>query len=286
MAKLTTLHINIIGIVLALILSIALFFALIKPKNEELETKTKATEAAVSAGGSPEKVAQKEKELKKENKIAAATRAAWARDSSYYMPRFNLGTKAEPLDAYQFKVYTNERGEQKGVRDLPTEWGRWVEKWYDAQAKDGVRRTLPTFAIEAFPTDPNESLKAFKGDTPALTLPSASAPWQTGVVAKDFDSAMRHLARFNRMQGHGMPVINNVSIEGQSPALTMTYSLFLYIIPGSAPPPVDTRIGGGGGGAGGAAGGGFGGGGFGGAGGSGPPGGYGGYNGGGRPGGR
>ena len=59
------------------------------------------------------------------------------------------------------------------------------------------------------------------------------------IQARSFDAAMAHLRRFNDMSRHGMPVIDNVSLAGQSPNLQMTYTLALYIIPAHAPPPSD-----------------------------------------------
>ncbi len=265
LSRLTALHINIIGIVTALILSVALFFFLIKPKNEQLEQKKTETATVEGAGGTQVAVNGKKTELKREQTSAAKVKEDWSHDSVYYMPRFNLGAKADPLADYHNAFYTNERGEEKGVKEIPTEWGRWVEKWYDAQARNGITRGNPIFPIEAFPTDPNAFISVIKpssNGTSQLTFPAPGKPWQVTVICKDFDSAMHHLEQFNRMKGHGMPVISNVALEGQSPFLTMTYDLLLYVIPNADPPPVDSRIAPAGGSTGGG-GGGFGGGSFG-----------------------
>ena len=50
------------------------------------------------------------------------------------------------------------------------------------------------------------------------------------------------------MRGFGMPVVDNVELQGQSPDLTMTYDMALYIIPPANPPAPDPVIGAGGGG--------------------------------------
>lgn len=47
------------------------------------------------------------------------------------------------------------------------------------------------------------------------------------------------------MEHHGMPVINNVVISGQSPDLMLDYEMALYIIPRTPPPARDPMIGGG-----------------------------------------
>jgi hypothetical protein len=44
------------------------------------------------------------------------------------------------------------------------------------------------------------------------------------------------------MRGMGMPVIDNVALQGTSPNLTMSYNLALYIIPRNPPPQSDPRL--------------------------------------------
>jgi hypothetical protein len=81
----------------------------------------------------------------------------------------------------------------------------------------------------------------------SITFPSPKSPWKVSLICQTFDDAMAHLRRFNGMMGHGMPVVDAVTLSGHSPELILSYNLALYIIPGQAPPPVDTRIGAGGG---------------------------------------
>ena len=53
---------------------------------------------------------------------------------------------------------------------------------------------------------------------------------------------MDHLKKINTMQQHGMPVVNNVTLAGHSPALTMAYEMAIYVIPHSDPPAADPLI--------------------------------------------
>jgi len=126
------------------------------------------------------------------------------------------------------------------IVNLPREWGTFMAAWYDAQRNKGISREPGVaFPIPSFPTDPNSI-----ATLDHITFP-ADKPWSVAVNAKSFDDLMAHLHRFNTdLKHHGMPVINNVSLEGQSPNLICRYDLALYVISPTAPPAADTRIGG------------------------------------------
>ncbi len=250
MSKLTSLHINLIGVGAALVLSLILYFFLIKPKNEEVESTKTSAAGTQGAGGTAEKVKEQKNILAKTKVDVAKTQADWAVNEEKYMPRIGFGTKDELLPTYENKII-----------NLPTYFGEHLAAWYDAQRDEHVSR-LPgvEFPIESFPTDPNAI-----SQLTSLKFPMRDK-WRVDMEAKDFDAAMAHLARFNNMRGLGMPVINNVTLQGTSPNLLLSYDLALYIIPRKAPPPSDPALMGAGGGATG----GFGGGGFGGPGAGGP----------------
>jgi len=246
MSKLTALHISLIGGGIAIVMSLILYFAMIKPKKEEIEASESATNAAVQAGGTEEKVKAHQKDLVKAKNDTKVITAAWAINQQRYMPKiaFSPAQKSTNLiHMYEFSGLYSD-GKVYGIRDLPTVWGLKVISWYDAHSRDGVTRDFlkDDFAIESFSPDPNDISKLN-----SITFPQGK-PWEVTVIAKSFDAAMLHLRRFNNMRGFGMPVVDNVSLEGQSPALTMTYDLALYIIPPAAPPAPDPVIGAGGGG--------------------------------------
>lgn len=245
MSKLTALHINLIGFGAALVMSLILFFVLIKPKNEEIATSKAATDAAVQAGGTPERVASHQKDLAKAKQDTKVITAAWAINQARYMPRIAFSPQQKStnlLNLYEFSGLYSD-GKVYGFRDLPTVWGLKVKNWYDAHYREGVTRDFnQDFPIDSFSTDPNDISKMT-----SITFPQ-SKPWHVGVIAKSFDAAMLHLRRFNSMRGFGMPVVDGVALEGQSPSLRMTYDLALYVIPPAAPPPPDPVIQGSGGG--------------------------------------
>ncbi len=203
-------------------------------KKVELD---KDTDVKQKAGGTPEMVKQKEKELVSEKKKADEANQDWKVYSSKYMPDIDFSEKTGLINQYQTN-FVKVDGKTWGLKEMPTVWGRWLESWYDVQHNSGVDRGIPYFAIASYSVDPNK-ISEMKN----ITFPDKQ-PWKVTVNAKDFDSAMAHLRRFNTMEHHGMPVISGVALSGHSPNLTLAYNLSLYIIPGSEPPKEDPRIGG------------------------------------------
>ena len=244
MSKLTAVHIWIIGFVTVIIMSLLLFFLLIKPKNEEIAVSKSATDAAQLAGGTEDKVAGHRKDLVKAKKETAVITSAWAINQRLYMPTIAFSTEhksASLLNLYAFNGLYSD-GKLYGIRDLPTVWGLKVKKWYDAHEREGIRRDFgQDFPIDSFSTDPNDISKLT-----SITFPQ-SKPWHVTVIAKTFDAAMLHLRRFNSMRGFGMPVVDGVALAGQSPNLNVSYDMALYVIPPAAPPAMDPVIGAGGG---------------------------------------
>jgi hypothetical protein len=228
-SKLTALHINIIGIVSALVIAAILFFAMIKPKNEEIETTKAAVATAEGAGGTPTQVSQKKTELKRTEDEAVQTKARWTVNEEKYMDNptaINFGTTENlPMTYYNY------------MTTLPATIGRWVGAWYDAQRPRGVSRYPGVeFPVEAFPANPN-AISEIK----YLRFPQQGV-WPVALECKDFNAAMEHLTKFNGMRKHGMPVVNNVALAGQSPNLQLTYDLTLYVIPKPLAPAPDPRI--------------------------------------------
>ena len=232
MSKLSLLYINLIGLFAALILFLVLFFVMIKPKQEDVQKTKVSTKSTEDAGGTVEKVKAKDKELKSTQQQADKTKEDWQVNSVRYMPSFNFGNTDNLLNTYWSGFYG-----KYGVKDVPEQWTRFVTGWYDAQHKYGVSR-LPgvEFSLAGFPADPN-NLAGLK----SLSFPQDRA-WTVSMECKTFDEAMAHLKRFNNMEKHGMPVIDNVALSGQSPNLTLNYTMRLYVIPSENPPKSDPRL--------------------------------------------
>jgi len=232
-SRLTALHINIIGAVIMLVVAAILFFAMIRPKNEQ----TKLVQADITqiegSGGTQHDVDTQTKNLAKEKVATKQINAEWAVNSRRYMP--DLNWKADLLSTYEFRGYG-----KGGFKDIPTTWGTWVTNWYDAQINKGVVRGSGVF----FPVPPLAVTPNDISTLASITFPSSKEPWHVSVVCKNFNDAMAHLRRFNGMDKHGMPVVNNVALTGQSPDLLMSYDLAMYVIPATAPPVQDPGIGG------------------------------------------
>ncbi len=223
-SRLTALHIHIIGVTATIICAAILFFLLIKPKVEDTKTVLASADSIEGSGGTPEKVAAHKKDLGKAKATAVETNEKWLVNDRKYMPGLNFN--GDLLDTYENKLIK-----------IPSQWGQWVAAWYDGQRNLGVSRFPGVeFPIDAFPADPNSI-----SELSSLRFPR-SGFWNVGVEAKSFDQAMAHLKRFNNMERHGMPVIDNISLSGQSPNLSMSYTLALYIIPSADPPVADPVI--------------------------------------------
>ncbi len=243
--KLSALHVHIIGGVVFLLLGLILFFGMIKPKNQDTETAKAAASAAEGAGGTDSALSKAKKDLVSAKQDTVKINSDWSIYARKYMPNYNLDK--DPLVAY----FGGGKGQKLSVNDIPAEEGTWITKWYDAQRSEGITRAEGVeFPIGPLATDPNGV-----ASLTSITFPGGKQPWNVTLVCKSFDQAMAHIRRINGMTGHGMPVISEVALSGQSPELTLSYTLAMYVIPWTAPPAADTRIGaGGGGGTGGGAG--------------------------------
>jgi hypothetical protein len=213
---------------------------MIRPKSQDTEIQLQAADTAEKGGGTEAANRSSAADLVKSQKETVQIKKDWAVYDRKYMPEWKWGTNL-------LQVYYDKNG----VNDIPTQWGKWVTAWYDAQKRDGIARSPGVeFPVPPLAVDPNGI-----STLSSITLPSAKSPWKVSLLCQTFDDAMAHLRRFDGMMGHGMPVIDAVTLSGHSPELTLSYNLALYVIPGQAPPPPDPRIGGGttGGGGGGGA---------------------------------
>lgn len=223
--RFNTINIHIIGACTILVLVLALYFLMVKPKTEDIQKVQADTKATQDAGGTPEKVAEQKRNLNKANVVAADTKAKWQVNQFKYMPNIDLSS-ANLLDTYE-----------NNLIKIPAQWGHWVAAWYDAQRPLGIERAPGVdFPVDAFPADPN-----YISTLTSLKFPQGNS-WPVTVYAKSFDDAMAHLRRFNNMERHGMPVVDNVSLSGQSPNLQLSYNLAMYIIMEKQPPASDPTI--------------------------------------------
>jgi hypothetical protein len=240
LSRLTQLHIHLIGAVVSIIVGVLLFFMLIRPQQDTLKKTQAETEDFLTTQHGNEDV-QHKKDLDKKLQEVVQVNEQWQEMSSYYMPI--LPFKPDLLDTFPL------------ISALPDKFSLYVRDWYNVQKPLGIAPGDTSFAIPDFPSDPN-----FVSSIQNLTFPEPGRPWQVTVKCASFDALMEHLRRFNTLQAHGMPVISNVSLSGQSSEdrpdsqdLYASYDLSLYCILSQTPPAKNDRIGvtGGGGGLGG-----------------------------------
>ena len=228
-SRISAMHVHIGGIVVLLVVALILFFGMIRPKNQDTEIQKSAADTAEHAGGTAMDNSKTAADLVNSKKKTVQVDNDWAVYRRKYMPDWKWDPNL--LSTYYLHNPVNE---------IPAQWGRWVTAWYDAQKHDGVTRSPGVeFPIPSLAADPN-GIAALT----SVTFPTAKSPWKVSLICQTFDDAMAHLRRFNGMLGHGMPVVDGVTLSGHSPELTLDYNLALYVIPNQPPPPVDARIGG------------------------------------------
>lgn len=221
------LHINLLGLGITLVAALFLFFLMIKPHQDDIKSVQADTANVQSNGGTQTALDQKKSDLKKAQAQGVKAQADWVKNSSVYMPDLKLNGP-DVLTTYETRLIK-----------LPAYFGQYVTNWYAQQSKYGVTLNPGiSFPVPAFPPDPNAV-----STVDHLTLPGDGRDWGVQVTAKNFDAGMAHLRRINSMTKHGMPVIDNVALSGQSPNLQMSYSLALYVIPPKGPAAADPRIG-------------------------------------------
>ncbi len=227
------------SIFISLVVGLILYFALVKPRSEKIADLDTQAAGIEQGGGTALMVSQHQQLLKQTQKHAQQDSSMWQVNEARYMPTLPYGKGDKSSDILQIYAFRDIKG-YHGLKDLPEAWGKWITKWYESQHKDGVDLYPDSvFAIPSLSTDPN----AISQIQNSLPLPEAGKPWTVTLLCKSFQDAMLHLRRINELSGHGMPVIDNVSLQGQSPQLILSYTLMLYVIPGTTPPPPDPRLG-------------------------------------------
>lgn len=230
LAKLTALHIHLTGFVVILIVAAILFFIVIRPKQDTLETtRTETTNYRTTQHG--DDYLKHQQDLKNTLLKGKQTDQGWASVSVLYMP--SLPFRNDVIKSYE------------SFQFLPGYWGKKLTAWYNNQRNTGVSLVPGTaFPIPAFPNDPN-----YISSIKYIDLPGDNRPWDVMLECKNFDALLAHLRRFNNasLDGKrllmGMPVVSNVTLEGNSPHLLARYQLALYMIASQEPPKANTKLG-------------------------------------------
>jgi hypothetical protein len=231
MSKLTLLHINIIGVVVLLIVSVALYFTVITGAQDQIK-KNQDTFKGVEDRANKLKTA--ENNLKTAQADEIKTKADYAIYRKQYTPTIGYtGNRMADLMRYWWPNSGRSFPERfiKGFRaHMNKETRKFGVTWENPEVL-----TLP-----ANGPDPNS---VDMGDNTNKTL--VFGPYAMAVRGKSFQDLMRHLADWNTAGGIGVPVIDGLQITGNSPSLTANYNLTWTIILEEPIPPKDPLLGGG-----------------------------------------
>lgn len=194
--KITRLQIGIIGVVLALVFGLGIFFLLIKPEQDRTQenqgTYEKRQQVANQKGAA-------EKELKDAKQKVKLAEADWDVYVQRFMPNINV---SNTYDAWQQLV--NEQ-----VRVLGPELDRFV------QADKSVRTLQANFALPAPPDDPNQAVSEFFVFSPGSVQ-----------VAGTFSNVLRSAERWNQFKR--LALVTGLQLTGNSPNLVGQYTVTVF----------------------------------------------------------
>jgi hypothetical protein len=242
MSRLTVLHINLIGVVVAAIVAAGLYFTLIPGANDAI-AKAEASRKTVVDKAATLPVAKAN--LAKAQKDKADAERVYAVGQKQYFPLIGFtGNRMEDM----IRLFWSHNG-----KSWPERFIRTVKQYMASQAKtNGIVWENPgVLQLGPFGPNPNTIDIAMPGEGMGekgylhYTFPMT-------VRARSLDSLMRHIQQWPIIRGAGVPVVEGLTIAGNTPNLIASYSLTLTIIVDQeTPPPADNRVSGQAGGAGG-----------------------------------
>lgn len=235
MSKLSLLHINIIGVVIAVIVGVALYFTIITSGQEEIK-KQQAEYDRVKAEA--DKLPAAKAALAKAEQEGQQAKSDYARYETQYMPV--LGFTSNRLDTMMKVWWPN------GGRSWPERFLRGIRQHMANERKvNGVVWENPgAITLPPYGPDPNQ-IDMGDGDN-ALTF----GPYTMSVRGPNYDALIRHIKSWNSARLLGVPVVDQVRLDGNSPNLVATYNLAFTVILREEIPPQNPRIAGSGGGGG------------------------------------
>jgi hypothetical protein len=247
MSRLTLLHINIIGVVVAIIVAAGLYFTLITGAQDQ---KQQAETAYKGVKDRADKLDTAKKNLKKALADEKQAQAQYVVYERQYMPV--LGYTNDRMST-MMRVFWPNNG-----KSWPERFRRTVINWMNSEKRrNGVTWLNPNLLVlPSYGPDPNSIDAGRQGEKLGPVL-HYDYPMQ--VMGKNVASLMSHVRNWPNISNAGMPVVTGLTISGNSPNLTASYNITFTVIVHEPIPPIDPRVGGSSG-SGGGGGGGFGGG--------------------------
>ena len=240
MSRLTLLQINIIGAVVAVIVGLALYFTIITNAMKDRDDKAAALKLVEDRAS---KLSTAQNALKRAQEDEKRTKIDWAVYEPVYMPIVNH-------DSNRVNAMMKDWWPNNG-KSFPERFMAGFRKHMADQAKSLKIAWLnpDVVAFPSFGPDPNA---IDMGDTGTLKF----GPYQMQVQGRNYQSLMAHIKSWNKIRLIGAPVVEGVTLTGNSPNLFAAYTVTFTLILHETMPGKISRIGGSGGSQGGGGGGG------------------------------
>lgn len=197
LAKITQMQVYIIAAVLVALVGAGIWFGLIKPKQEALDAAQARYDAANAVAITRPQAESAQKEA---NQKVAVAKAKWNRYDSTLMPNINVSNFLT--------------GSQQLWNEQVLVLGPKVKRYLESDTK--VRVTQSNITIPAPSTDPNQ-----------VNRKSFEIPMGTISVQGTFQNVLNHVARWNKFDR--LVLVDGLTLSGNSPRLTGTYSLRVII---------------------------------------------------------
>jgi uncharacterized membrane protein YgcG len=248
MSRLTLLHINIIGVVVALIVGAALYFTLITGAQEAKDTAQKEYESVKAVA---DKLMQSRTALAKAKQDEKVANEQWLVSDRVYMPV--MGYTQDRM-TNMIRVFWPNRG-----RSWPERFRRTINNYMNRERRlRGIVWENPGVLVMG-PYGPDPNTISPDGSGVGLEGPHHYT-YQMRVRGRDLRSLLAHVRNWPSISQAGVPVVNGFTVSGNSPNLVADYTITFTVIVKDTVPPANNRLGGSqaGGGGGGGFGGGFG----------------------------
>lgn len=235
MGKLTVLHINIIGAIVAIIVAVALYFTIITNGQEAVK---KSESEYNGVHDRAVKLDQNKKLEAAAIKDKAATEADWRVYDSSRMPF--LGYRKDRITT-MMNVWWPNHG-----KSWPERFIRGFRAHMAQEARiNKVRWVNPdVLTFPSYGPDPNSI--DLGGERKTLHF----GPYAMVVSGRNYQSLIRHTQDWNNLRGFGVPVVEGVTLNGNSPNLQVAYNVMFTVMVKDQIPPLDGRVGGSSGGGG------------------------------------
>lgn len=226
--KQVVLIINIVGVFLAIGAGLGLWFTVITGAMDQQKAAQTAYDGVKARA---DKLPTAKKNLAQAQADKAAAVAAYGVYESQYMPV--IGFTGDRLFTMQRLFWANNG------RTFPERYRSTLKRYMAAQEKRRGIKCLTDFSSVAptgpFGPDPNTVEVAGPGEAVKPGVGSGDDrvlhyTYPVQVQAKSLQAVMAHIADWNNVRMAGVPVVEGLSITGNSPTLTASYTLRLTLI--------------------------------------------------------